>query len=128
MFILEADPVSISLLNVHAEAHRATNQIARLSMFLIRHFSAHKRVLPLPVKVTSLNSLTAVGSRAKGHPFIYTMQVYTEQMPESPKSMSLARSCQPACTNQPQPCSERLSLKGCKAMGAHVCIHVLWWR
>lgn len=35
MFILEADPVSISLLNTHAEAQRATNQIAWVSMFLI---------------------------------------------------------------------------------------------
>lgn len=100
MFILEADPVSVSLLNVHAEAHRATNQIAWLSMFLICHFSAQKCVLPLPVKVISLNSLTAFGSRAKGLPFIYTMQVYTEQMPGSPKKHEFG-SFLPACLHKP---------------------------
>lgn len=42
MFILEADPVSISLLNMHAEAHKATNHIAWFSMFLILHFPAQK--------------------------------------------------------------------------------------
>jgi len=99
MFILEADPVSISLLNTeHAEAHRATNQIARASMFLILHFSAEKCVLPLPFTVILLNSLTAVSSRAERHPFIYSMQADKEQMLESPKSVGLTYS---ACTNQP---------------------------
>lgn len=42
MFILEADTVFISLLNTHVEAHRATNQIAHISMFLILYFSAQK--------------------------------------------------------------------------------------
>lgn len=78
MFILETDTVPISLLNTHVEAHQDTNKIAHISMFLILYFSAQKCVLPLPVKVTLLNSLTAVSSRAKRHPFIYTMQVYTE--------------------------------------------------
>lgn len=126
IFILEADPVSISLLNMHAEADRVTNQIAWVSVFLILRFSAQKYVLPLPVKVILLNSLTAVSSRAKRHPFIYIMQVYTEQTLESPKSMGLAHPSQPACTNRPWPCSERLCLKGCKAMVARVRIHFLW--
>lgn len=99
MFSLEADSLSISLLNMHAESHRATNLIAWVSMFLILHFPSQKCVLPLPVKVILLNSLTAVSSKAKSHPFIYTTQVSTEQMLESPESVGLSHSFQPAWKN-----------------------------
>jgi len=118
MFILEADSVSISLLNMHAEANIATNQIAWVSMFLILLFSAQKYVIPLCVEVILLNSHTAVSSRAKSNPFNYTLQVYKERMLKSPKSTGLAHSFQPACTSQPWPCSERLCLNWCKAMMA----------